>query len=181
MSVAEFCAWAEAQPERWELVDGFPVAMAPANRTHGAIQAELCHLITAGLIESGSACSVIGAPGVIPHVRANANVRIPDIAVCCSNYDAEQAALTDPTVLIEILSPSNASRTWGNVWTYTTIPSVLEIAVFETAAISALLLRRLPEGGWPKEPELVESGDVSFQSLSVRFPLAAAYRTTRLA
>ena len=45
MTVAEFLAWDAGDGRLWQLVDGEPQAMAPASRTHGAIQAELCRLI----------------------------------------------------------------------------------------------------------------------------------------
>lgn len=103
----------------------------------------------------------------------------PTLRVVCGDYDTEPAALTEPVVLIEILSPSNKRQTWSNVWSYATIPSVKEIAVFETESISAKLLRRLPDGSWPMEPELIEDGEFNSASIDVRFPVAAAYRTTR--
>jgi len=181
MTVAEFFAWAEETDGLWQLVDGVPVAMSPATRTHGAIQSELCRLIANALLENGAPCSVITEPGVIPRVNANKNVRVPDVAVVCGGYDTEEIALTEAVVVIEILSPGNKRQTWANVWTYTTIPSVKEIAVFLSQAIGARLLRRQPDGSWPKEPETLESGDFALESIGVRFPLAAAYRTTRLA
>ncbi|SFK59646.1 hypothetical protein [Methylocapsa palsarum] len=39
--------------------------------------------------------------------------RIPDLAVTCSGYDAEESALANPVLLIEILSPSNQAETWA--------------------------------------------------------------------
>jgi Uma2 family endonuclease len=179
MTVAEFYAWAAAGPGRWELVDGQPVAMAPANRTQGALQNELGRLIGNALVEKDAPCSVVAEPGVIPHIRADVNARIPDLAVVCGGYQDEQAALREPVVLVEILSPHNKPHTWSNVWTYTTIPSVREIAVFETERIGARILRRLADGGWPTKPERIETGDFRFESVDVRFPIASAYRTTR--
>jgi Uma2 family endonuclease len=35
MSVDEFLAWAERQPDRWELLDGIPTAMSPERVEHG--------------------------------------------------------------------------------------------------------------------------------------------------
>jgi Uma2 family endonuclease len=148
MTVAEFFAWNPPSPQLWQLVDGEPQAMAPANRTHGAIQAQLSHLIASHLQDRGGPCSVVTTPGVIPRVQSETNVRIPDLAVTCSGYDAEESALTDPVLLIEILSPSNQAETWANVWAYTTIPSVQEILVLKTASIGAELLAaiRTPRG-----------------------------------
>ena len=58
MTVAEFFAWNPPSPQLWQLVDGEPQAMAPANRTHGAIQNEMGGLIRNHLEERSSPCSV---------------------------------------------------------------------------------------------------------------------------
>jgi Uma2 family endonuclease len=181
MTVEEFLAWSPPAGRLWQLVDGEPQAMAPASRTHGAIQIELARLIANFLSDRSSPCTVVGAPGIIPHIQAETNVRIPDLAVTCSSYDSEESVLTDPVLVIEILSPSNQAETWSNVWTYTTIPSVREILVVETASIGAELLRRGQDGSWPSHALAVEAGLLTLESIEFSFPLAAAYRTTRLA
>ncbi len=181
MSVEQFLAWNPPDGQLWQLVDGEPQAMAPANRTHGAIQNELGSLIRNHLAARSSPCSVVASPGVIPRVQANTNIRVPDLAVTCSGYQSEESALTDPVLLIEILSPSNQAETWANVWTYTTIPSVREILVMRTASIGAELLRRNPDGTWPERPESIVDGELLLDSIGFRVPLADIYRTTRLA
>jgi Uma2 family endonuclease len=181
MTVAEFLAWNPPGGQVWQLVDGEPQAMAPANRTHGAIQAELGRLIANHLSEQGGPCTLVVTPGVIPHVQSDTNIRIPDLAVTCSSYESEEAALTDPVLLIEILSPGNQAETWANVWAYTTIPSVREILVVRTASIGAELLRRALDGAWPKRPAIIEDGAVALESIGFRVMLPAIYRTTRLA
>lgn len=181
MSVAEFLAWDAPAPGPWQLVDGEPQAMAPASRTHGAIQAELGSLIRNHLAERGSPCAVISAPGVIPRVQSETNFRIPDLAVACSGYDVEETALSEPVLLIEILSPSNQAETWTNVWAYTTIPSVQEILIVKTATIGAEILRRAADGSWPDRPSPIDAGgDLALESIDFRVALSALYRTTRL-
>jgi Uma2 family endonuclease len=182
MTVAEFLAWTPPTQEFWQLIDGVPQAMAPASRTHGAIQIELARLIANSLSERSSPCTVVGAPGVIPRVQSETNVRIPDLAVTCSGYAAEESVLSDPVLVIEILSPSNQAETWANVWTYTTIPSVLEILVVKTASIGAEIIRRNADGSWPDRPSSIAAGgELTLESIGFTFPLTAAYRTTRLA
>ena len=83
--------------------------------------------------------------------------------------------------LIEILFPSNQAETWANVWAYATIPSVQEILVLKTASIGAELLRRNQDGSWPRQPLAIETGELTLESIGFSIPLAAAYRTTRLA
>ena len=181
MTVTEFLAWNPPGGQTWQLVDGEPQAMAPANRTHGAIQNELGRLISNHLAERGSLCTVVTTPGVIPHVQSDTNIRVPDLAVTCSGYKTEEAVLTDPVLVVEILSPSNQAETWSNVWAYTTIPSVQEILIVKTSAIGVELLRRNADGTWPKQPVSIPSGDLALESIGFRVPLTALYRTTRLA
>lgn len=179
MTLDEFLIWDAPGPDKWQLVDGEPTAMAPGSRTHGAIQNELGRLIGNHLVARGLPCSVVTGPGLVPRVRANINFRVPDLAVTCTPYEKEEQALAGAVLVIEILSPGNKSQTWSNVWTCTTMPSVREIAVFHTARIGVELLRRGPDGSWPEEPALIETGDASFECVDFIFDIAAAYRTTR--
>jgi Uma2 family endonuclease len=153
--------------------------MSPANRTHGSLQIELGSLIRNHLLARSSACSVVARPGIVPQVPHN--VRIPALAVTCSDYTIEEATLTDPVLIVEILSPSNAAETWANVWTYTTIATVREILVLHSVSVTAELLRRQADGAWPKEPAMIAAGELELASIGFQVPLIDIYRTTRLA
>lgn len=181
LSVPDFLAWSATTSGRWELVDGAPRAMAPAGRTHGALQSEVGLVLGLHLREQGRRCSVVTAPGIIPRVNASTNVRIPDLAVTCSDYQEEEATLADPVLSIELLSPSNKAETWSNVWTYTTIPSVREILILRTAEIGGDLLRRNPDGTWPDKPLSLDERSFVLESIDFSGELSALYRTTRLA
>lgn len=180
MSVGEFLAWSPADGQTWQLVDGEPRAMAPASRTHGTLQGELGGLIRNHLAAQDGPCVLVVTPGVVPHVQASHNMRVPDLAVTCSDYEVEEAGLTDPVLIVEILSPSNQAETWANVWAYTTIPSVQEILVLRSTSVGADLLRRRDDGTWPQEPASITDGELVLRSIGLRVPLAQVYRTTRL-
>jgi Uma2 family endonuclease len=181
MTLQEFLAWDAPPGPPWQLVDGEPRAMAPASRTHNGIQTELGALIRNHLFDRGSACSVYVNPGVVPRVRAQSNFRIPDVGVTCAGYTEEEYALTDPVLVIEILSPSNQSETWTNIWAYTTIPTVREILIIRSTEIRADFLRRDVDGNWPERPVTIKHGLLELQSIDFRIDLAALYRGTRLA
>jgi Uma2 family endonuclease len=181
MNVAEFLAWDAPGPDRWQLVDGEPAAMAPFSRTHGVLLAELGSLIANCLAKAGDRCSVITLPGVVPRVRANDNFRIPDLAVTCTQYEAEEYDVANPLLIVEILSPSNHAETWRNVWSYTTIPSLQEILILSSTAIRAELIHRGGDGDWPATAVVTEHGDLTLDSVGLTVPLAAIYRNTRLA
>ena len=180
MTRAEFLAWSQVTAGRWELVDGEPQAMAPASLRHGAIQSELGRLLGNHLEKAASSCVVFTDPGIVPRLRSDANMRIPDLAVTCSS-DRDGYDLSEPVLIVEILSPTNVRATWANVWAYTTIPSVQEMLVLASTAVSAELLRRRPDGSWPQEPEqLGADATLNLDSVGLTLPLRDAYRTTRL-
>jgi Uma2 family endonuclease len=181
MTVAEFLAWDAPGETRWQLVDGEPIAMAPTSRTHGTLQLELGRLIGNHLADAGDRCTVIAAAGIIPRVRASENFRIPDLAVTCTRYETEEYDVSNPVLIVEILSPSNRADTWRNVWAFTTIPSLREILILSSTAVRAELLRRGSDGSWPAASMVIEDGDLTFDSIDLTVPLATIYRTTRLA
>jgi Uma2 family endonuclease len=181
MTVSEFLAWDAPNGRGWQLVDGEPQAMAPTSRTHGAIQQELGSLLRNHLLDRGGSCTVVTTPGVVPRIRSKGNFRIPDLAVTCSSYQEEEYALTDPVLVIEILSPRNQAETWTNVWAYASIPSVREILIVHSTDIAADLLRRDADGNWPDQPLRVIDGLLDLRSVDLQVPLVALYRTTRLA
>ncbi len=183
MTLDEFLTWDpdERSGRRWQLVDGEPLAMAPASENHGAIQSELARLLGNHLLERNRACRVIIEPGVVPRLRAGENWRIPDLGVTCAPAQGG-VAMADPVLLVEILSPNNHAETRANIWSYTTLPSLREILVLNAARIEAEVLRRGDDGNWPEQPLVLRDGDMLHLSgLDFSAKLRALYRMTSLA
>lgn len=76
MSVDEFLNWDSGDALRYELVDGEPRAMTPANRTNGTLQGRLATLINNHLDRENRPCSLVVEPGVVPHLLSDHNVRV---------------------------------------------------------------------------------------------------------
>ena len=183
MNVAEFLAWpGDGSGRKFQLVDGEIRAMSPASAAHGSIQADLAYLLRHHMIEQRRNCRVVTEPAIATRVRASINLRVPDVGVSCTPASPGEQSLPDPIALIEILSPGNASDTWDNVWSYTTIPSVREIVVVHSTRVLAEVLRRDAEGNWPEQPEDVgPDGSLRLESIGFACPLTAAYAQTHLA
>ena len=180
MTLTEFLAWEpkDRSGRTWQLIDGEPLAMAPGNETHGAIQNEIAALLRNHLLERDSPCRSITEPGIVPQTGASRNYRVPDIGVTCAP-PSDGDALPEPVLLVEIPSPSNAKATRPNVWANTTIPSVREITVVHSTRIEAELLRRRPDGNWPDGPQIFGPGDtLTLSSIDFVAPLSLLYRTT---
>src|SRR6202521_3711792 len=182
MTVAEFLDWEGDDTDRkFELVDGEPQAMAPASGTHGTMQITIGSILRAHLRSNRPGCRVAAEPGIVPRVRASANMRIPDLAITCVPNEATECALPDPVLIIEILSPSNEAETRQNVWAYASIPSVREILLVRSTEIAAELLRRQADGDWPAQPQMIEGGaDLALDSIGFRAKLGDFYEDTHL-
>ena len=85
-------------------------------------------------------------------------------------------------MLIEILSPTNVSKTRANVRDYTTISTVAEIVVLRSTAVAAEILRRAPDGAWREHPDIIAADDeLRLDSIGFAVPLREVYRTSGLA
>jgi len=180
MTTVEFLRWeGDDTDAKYELVDGELVAMSPATATHGRIQANLAFLLSRHL--EHTRCSVITEAAVVPRVAADTNTRVPNLAVTCSPDIPGEIGITDPVVVIEILSAGNKSKTWSNVWAYASIPSVREILILSSWSIEAQLLRRGTDGSWPERAEMISAdGSVTLSSLDMTLLLRDAYAKTFL-
>lgn len=109
------------------------------------------------------------------------NFRIPGRAVTCTRYETEDYDVSNPVLIVEILSPSNRAETWQNVWSFTTIANLREILILSSTAIRAELARRDSAGNWPATSTVIGDGDLMLNSIDLTLGLGEIYRTTRLA
>ena len=182
MTVAEFLEWdsGDGSGATWQLRDGEPEMLAPASDPHGSIQTELAYLVTAQFRTLGGPCRAVTEPGVVPATRSEENCLVPDLGITCAPQTGARV-MHEPVVLVEILSPTNVSKTRANVRAYRSIPTVQEILVLHSTNVAAEALRRDAGGAWPAQPELVDvNGTLVLQSIGFAAPLRAAYRTSGL-
>jgi Uma2 family endonuclease len=179
MTVQEFFAWdsGDVTGRRWQLVDGVPTVSAAAPAAHGAVHAEVGALIGNHLLATESPFRVLSGAGIVPLVFANENFRIADLVVTQSPPTWE-FAVAKPTLVVEILSDYDEAETWSNIWTYATVPSVIEIALVHSTRMEVELLRRDPDGNWPASPVLVRPPErLVLASISFEVAVAELYRT----
>ena len=182
MTADEFLAWpGDGTGTKYQLVDGVLRAMVPASAIHGRMQASLAGIIRDHLRAAGNRCGVYTEPAIEVRSRAKINIRVPDLGVSCASVTANDVALPEPLLLVEILSPGNGTDTWDNVWAYCTIPSVTEILILASTRIEADLLRRDAHGHWPPDPTRVEDGGtLTLESIGLTLPLREIYEGTYL-
>jgi Uma2 family endonuclease len=139
MTADEFIAWATQQPdtEHYELVSGVVVAMAPERALHGRIKATITHRLIAAIGAARLQCETY-VDSMAVRVSAD-TVYEPDVMVRCgATLDNNAVEVTDPIIVVEVVSPSSARRDTGSkLADYFSIPSVRHylIVMLENPAI----------------------------------------------
>jgi Uma2 family endonuclease len=183
MTVEEFLRWpGDGTGRRRELVDGVVRMQDAASDAHGTIQSRLIAIISNHLDATRPHCRVVANPGVSPRLNTDWNYREPDLGVTCAPNRPDVHTLPEPILLIEILSPSNADKTWSNIPLYATLPSVAEILIVNSTEVLVQLLRRQEDGNWPQRPAGFGAGQsVRLTTIDLEIPLRDMYRQTHLA
>jgi Uma2 family endonuclease len=124
MSADEFLAWAEGQEGRLELHDGAVVAMSPERVVHTRTKGEVFFALRSAILRAGIPCRVYpDGPGL----RVNSgNLFEPDAIVACGPPPHDNALeITNPAIVVEVLSPSTAAIDHGlKLMGYFSLPSV---------------------------------------------------------
>jgi Uma2 family endonuclease len=112
MNADEFLAWAEGREGRWELHDGAVVAMSPERIVHNETKGQVFRALW-GAVESARVPCRVYTGGLGVRVGAG-NVFEPDATVACGPPPHDHAVeITDPVIVVEVLSPSTAAVDHG--------------------------------------------------------------------
>jgi len=169
MTVAEFLTWDDGTDTRYELIDGRPVAMAPVAPSHSIVVANL------GGVLGGKPLSYYAGTtaGVIPPDRDDA-FYLADLVVSCTPVAPGMAAIPDPVVVIEVLSPSTIEHDRGRkAYDYRRIPSVQEIILVASEQRHVVTWRR--RGAKWEVEDLIGDATLELEAVGVAIPLPAIY------
>ncbi len=153
--------------------------MSPASRIHGVIQANLAYLLVGSVRSTGGRFQVLTEGAVVPALNASINVRVPDLVVAPGDDRRGDQVVTEPVLVIEILSPGNVDDTRDNIRAYATLASVQEMVVVHSSRISVEIHRRDAMGAWRPDPERVGPGDrLRLNSIGLDGPIEDVYAST---
>jgi Uma2 family endonuclease len=166
----------EASEFRHELLNGVVVAMAGTSFRHNLIHANLMFGIRTGL---NSGCKVVGPEQRVEVGHSDGYV-YPDLLVVCGEPKfgpRDRNAITNPTVIIEILSPSTEARDRSEkLRGYQDLESVAEIVlVSQDSPMIETYVRAMPEH-WAYRRRSGLEAVARFESVGVSVPFADVYR-----
>ena len=149
MTADEFIAWAMQQPEgqRYELVAGEVVGMAPERVGHARLKGRVYEALVQAIRAAAAPCEAF-PDGMAVRVDAD-TVYEPDALVRCGPpLDDDAVDLVDPLVVVEVVSPSSAKRDLGSkLEGYFRISSVRHYLIVTTRNLAVIHHRRDDAGG----------------------------------
>ena len=183
MTFQEFLDFEFDAEVRHEIWDGVLVAMAGASESHVDVASNLNTEL--GQVLKNSPCRVGGSDQLVYQPSRDKGV-YPDLTVTCQPREYARdtknrdRALLNPTLVVEILSPSTAHRDLGLKGEgYRSIPSLQEYVLVDPSTAWVRTLRRV-DGGWLETTVTDIAAAVRFESLDVTMALDDIYRDVPL-
>lgn len=146
---------------RWELINGnaYDMTLAPSTehqRISTRLNAGIFHALEEAKKKSGGECEVFAAP---TDVYLDSGVMQPDLLVVCDPAKITPRGIEGPPdLVVEILSPSTASKDWSHkCWAYAAA-GVPEYLIVDPDGRFGLLLRL--EAGRYEETSRVDWGGI---------------------
>jgi len=174
LSVEEYVALDRSSDERWEYVDGRAMAMAGAAPRHNAIVMNLT--LALGRALHGKDCFPLGSDQKI-ETSATGAFHYPDLSIVCGKPRVsarDPHAITNPTVLVEVASPSTSDYDRGAKFDhYASIPELREMLVVFTETPRVEHRERAGDGRWIVT-HLV-GGEVRLESIDVSLSIDEIY------
>lgn len=162
---------------RSEYHDGQIFAMSGASRWHSRIETQLSFLIEQHL--AGRRCEAF-SPSMRVLVVQSGLYTYPDLSVACDEpqfSDAQMDTLTNPTLLVEILSPSTEAYDRGTkAKLYRAIPSLRELLLISQDSYEVELYRRQQGGGWSLIEASGLDASVDLESIGYTLSLRELYK-----
>jgi Uma2 family endonuclease len=178
VGVEEYMEFEDTTEERHEFHNGDIIIMPGASPFHENLIVRLFLALGKSLVEPDYTMYSSGLKVAVPTYN---RVLYPDISIVRGEPEFIQNKgyqLTNPTVIIEILSPSTAAYDLSDKFEYyRSIPSLEEIVFFEQKTPSARLFRLNAQGRW--EIVEIENGIIELASVQAKIGLVEIYPPTR--
>ena len=174
MTPEEYLALDRQSERKHEFLDGEIFAMTGASLQHNAIVWNVAGILYSQL--HGRPCRAFVGDMRL-RVHATGLYTYPDIVAVCGEVQlAEADTLLNPTLIIEVLSPSTEAYDRGKKFAhYRTIESLAEVVFISQERVEVERFSRQPEGAWLfLEANRLEDR-LPLPAIGCELPLAAVY------
>jgi Uma2 family endonuclease len=175
LSVEEYLALDRIAERRSEYYDGEMFPVIAAGWKHGRIAMNTGRLLAERLRDRP--CRAVD--GSVRLRVGSTKFTYPDFMVVCGKpvfTDDHSETLTNPKVIVEILSPSTADYDYGGKFAhYRTLPSFEEYLLIAQDEPRIEVFRKTPDGRWILSSYVGLEATVRVESLEIDLPLAEIY------
>lgn len=177
VTYAEYLEMEAESPTRHEWLNGVVYDMAGGTPDHAGLTATVIALLVQKL--TGKRCRVFTADLKI-RVLATGLGTYPDVSVVCgrTEYDPESKgmAVTNPTVLVEVLSDSTEAYDRGEKFAhYRRIPSLREYVLVGQNTPRIEVFRKNEAGQWVLVAEVGAGEAATLESIGCTLPVDQVY------
>lgn len=153
MNVEEYLTFEKSASVRHEFVDGQVFAMVGTTLRHNIISSNLQTILQTHL--RGGSCRAFMSD-VKVRVAATNSFYYPDVLVSCTPIDTNETVITDPVLIVEVLSNSTAATDKREkLVAYLKIQTLKEYLIVYQSKKRVEVYRRGLDGNW-KIPEVIE-------------------------
>ncbi len=149
LTIEEYLEWESANADKHEYYRGEVFAMPGSKMPHNIISANL--LVSLGIRLRGKSCRPFNSDQRI-HIPQNTLFTYPDISVVCGDpvtLNDDQWNILNPSVLVEVLSPSTSRYDRGDKFKlYQDIPTLKEYILVDSQTIRIEAFRINNGGIW---------------------------------
>jgi Uma2 family endonuclease len=167
MTLADFLAWEESQPERHEFIRGEVFSMVGVRRVHGIVSGNISAALHRQL--RGTPCRTFTE--TLQLQVADDALFYPDVFITCDAQDLRtERTFRAPTVIVEVLSPSTQASDRGVkfAW-YRRVASLREYLLVDPDTRTLELFRRGEHGLFTLH-DLTGMPQVDFTSIGCSLP-----------
>ncbi|MBN2700972.1 MAG: Uma2 family endonuclease [Methylothermaceae bacterium] len=173
LRIEDYLAGEEISDIRHEFVAGQVFAMVGSTRAHNRVAGNIFAFLHRHL--RGTPCEV-HMSDIKVRVEAADAFYYPDVVVSCEPFDPKSVFLNEPTLVVEVLSPSteNVDRREKRL-NYQKLPSLKEYMLVAPDETRVEVYRRAGENLWELDVYGPEDELVALASVEARLPLAEIY------
>jgi len=178
MTEQEYLDFEMKSPERHEYVAGEVFAMVGASRAHNQISGNVYTLLRSLARKKGCEAFINELKVRIRPARA---YYYPDVVVTCTQNDSDPYVISQPVLIVEVLSPSTeAIDRREKLLAYRQIESLKEYLIVAQDRVWAAVYRRDEAGGWWQD--VIEDPEAEFEleTVGLGITLSQVYEGVRL-
>lgn len=175
-SIEDYLEMERYSTQKHEYYQGSIFAMAGARPEHNRIVFNLTRSLVLKL--QGKSCDIFNSDQRV-HVKANSLFTYPDLSIVCGQplFYEDKMSLTNPAVIVEVLSPSTRNYDRGDKFRlYQELPGLQEYVLIESQSMGAEYFRKEAGNGWVLRKFDQPTDFIRIETIGASLPLEEIYR-----